>query len=185
VVGDNGKYALSQTQEQAVILSPQESIWHDRDFHIFDEVPDGERPFWQRIPMWVVIAALIGVVIGMVFWYGSRDNDYHSILLANSTWIQQESVKQQACMNNASTNEALIACASNAYQAITAHKQDFAAQNIPSHLDNASAQIVNAYAALTAATCYDPTIQGIDVSCRLTSAINLNIAQLDARDAVR
>jgi hypothetical protein len=177
-----GKLALRPVVSSEVAL--EEVIWHEHEFTNLYDDPETAHPWWRQAISWLILAALLGVIVGLIVWYFGRDNNYHSVLQSNASWIEHQSKLQEACFADAKTANDTNICAEISYQAVQSHAQSFESIKAPNHFSNAFSTLQNAYAALEVATCYDPGLQTSDAACISSMKVTLRAAVLNAQDAL-
>lgn len=162
------------------------NVWNPEDLEIPEEAPiDALVNLRRRFVLVASLVIILGLCIGLLGWHTLQANRYQRIVHQNATFITQQSARETTCFQHAQTAPQRDACA-QAANATTANLQrQFSNVAIPSSQQAAANEMQTAYAALTAASCYDVVSHSVDDTCLGGMTSRLRVAILDANDAAR
>jgi len=161
-------------------------VWQAKDFAIDEELFASSHLFsWRKVPLWLTMAVFIGIFLGLAFWNQLQEHTYRSELSSTSQWITQEIQLQSNCFQQATDTTMITACSQATARAIQQQQQIFQAVTAPNSLKNSAATMNNAFSALEAASCYDPTTNSSDSACLVSRDIRLHLVSLNIQDAMQ
>ncbi len=155
-----------------------------------DIAPAGEetrahkKPFWGRVPLWIALLWLVGVITFISLGVAANAQLYRHQLGTQASWIAQASQQEARCLQAATTDAARTACATTLANAVTAQQARFDHNGVGFGGRNAATQMHSAFDALYAAACVDPATSSADSQCLSATAPTLRTwAEQEARNA--
>ncbi len=138
-----------------------------------DEERARPTPLWLRVPLWIVLVWLVGVIVFIGVGIAADGQLYRHQLSNQASWISQASQQETACLQKAATDDARTACATTLANAVTAQQTQFDRTRIGVGGRAAATQMHSAFDALYGAACYDPDTATVDAQCLATTAPTL------------
>jgi hypothetical protein len=158
----------------------EDIAWHS------DEERFTPQPLWKKLPLWMILVWLVGVVIFFGLWEAADHGLYQHNLSSQASWIAQASQQEATCLQHATNDAQRAACAHQLASATLAHQAQFDSSHIALGGHDSAAAMHSAFDALYAAACYDPTTGGANLQCLTKTAPALRAwAVQDADNAAR
>jgi hypothetical protein len=148
--------------------------WLPMDVATFgDEERAHRTPLWLRVPLWIVLVWLVGVVAFIGLGIAADGQLYRHQLSTQASWIAQASQREATCLRKAQTDDARTVCATTLAHAVAAQQAQFDHTRVSMGARNAALQMHSAFDALYAAACYNPDTDSADARCLTATAPTL------------